>query len=80
MKLVSPNDLQTAAKNTYLLGRDPANETEWALCVNYWAANVTRDARESACILLARIFDCPLSEKKIKKIVAFQSKQGKVKL
>ncbi len=71
-RMVSPNDLHQAAKDCYLEGEDPITTDEWQHCVNFWAANIHEGLEESACLLMAKIMDCPLSEGDIKAIVKFQ--------
>jgi hypothetical protein len=70
--LVSPNDLQQHA--IQWIGHEPEDETDWLLCVNYWAANIAKGLEESACLLLAKLFDCPLSDEQIKEVAAFQKR------
>jgi hypothetical protein len=70
--MVSPNDLQQAARDCYLEGREPSSTKDWQYCINFWAANIQSGLEESACILIAKIFDCPLKKKDIIEIVKFQ--------
>jgi hypothetical protein len=72
-KMISPNDLQKAAQDIMLDGREPESENDWVLCVNFWAYNVDGDGREADfCKIMGKIFNCPLNDKDIEMIAAFQ--------
>jgi hypothetical protein len=71
-RFVSPNELFQAAKDCYLKGKDPQNDDEWALVVNFWAFNIGDGLEEVVGLLLPKLYNCPLSEDTIKRIVAFQ--------
>lgn len=79
--MVSPNDLQQAARDCYLDGREPVTREEWQYCVNYWAANIASGLEVEACKLIGLIMECPLSPAEIEEIAAFQAgrKKGKVR-
>lgn len=70
--MISPNDLHRAAQAHMLEGRVPKTEQDWAMCVNFWAANIEFGLEDVVCTLLGKIMDCPLSEEYIKQIVKFQ--------
>jgi hypothetical protein len=72
-RMVSPNELQGGAKDAYLDGKEPKTQRDWMLCVNFWAANISHDLEESACLLMKRIFSCPLSDDLVKEIAQFQA-------
>jgi len=75
---ISPNDLQAAAIEHALDGIAPLTTTEWELCVNFWAFNIS-GAEVEVCLLMARLFDCPLLDTVIEEIARYQiaSKQQK---
>ena len=70
-RMVSPNDLHSAALAEYCGGNQPKNNLEWAKVVNYWAANIAV-AEVEACKLMALMFDCPIPVGEIEKIAKFQ--------
>lgn len=72
IKMMSPNDIQKAAQDIMLDGREPENENDWVLCVNFWAYNIENGLEAEACKVLGRIFNCPLNDKDIEVIAAFQ--------
>lgn len=76
----TPDEVQTAAKQTYLDGKDPVTRKDWQYCVNFWAANAAI-AEVEVCLIMARIYDCPLSKPEITVIAKFQQnakkKQGR---
>ncbi len=72
MSLVSPNDLQAAAIDEMLCGLNPVTTKDWQLLVNFWAANIAKGLEESACQIIARLFNCPLSHDTITQICEFQ--------
>jgi hypothetical protein len=74
-RMVSPNDLHNAAKAEYCDGRDPSTKREWQQCINFWAENIISPLEESACLLMSRIYDCPLPDDQIREIASFQFKQ-----
>ncbi len=59
--LTSPNELMEAAQKNMLNGQAPKSNRDWVLIVNFWAFNIAPGLEESATILMAKIFDCPLS-------------------
>ena len=73
-RMISPNELQAGAKEAYLDGKEPSTMRDWQLCVNFWAANVSSKLEESCCLLMSRIFDCPLSDEMVKEIAQHQAK------
>lgn len=75
-RLVSPNDLQKAAQEAYLEGREPKTEQEWALCVNFWATNIEASVRVQATVLMAKIMGCPLPDSYVQEIAEFQHKMS----
>ena len=72
-KMVSPNDLQQAAKDQMLNGRDPVSDDDWALCANFWAANIQSGLEVSAIPLMGLIMGCPLSKEYLVQIAQFQA-------
>jgi len=61
-----------AAKEMMIDGRDPNTEEDWALIVNFVAANTTPELADSVTRLMMKLFDCPLEAHKIEWIVANQ--------
>jgi hypothetical protein len=74
-RFVSPNELQLAARDAYLGGAVPINDRDWALCVNFWAANIDGGLEVEACQLMARLFDCPLDIPVIRAIAEYQKER-----
>lgn len=73
--LVSPDEMMKNAKQMMLEGREPSNRRDWSLIFNFIAYNIGMGLEESASLLLAKIYDAPLSEKEIRQIVEFQISQ-----
>lgn len=73
-RLVSPNEMHEAACEIMLAGRKPKTKDEWALCVNFWAANIDKSLRVIGTVLMAKIMSCPLTEADVRTIAEFQSK------
>lgn len=74
---VSPNELHREACKQMLKGKLPASKDDWALCVNFWACNIAPSLEVSACLLLAKILACPLTDKEIRAIAKFQASKKK---
>jgi hypothetical protein len=72
MDLVSPNDMFEAAKEMQLGGREPVTEQDWVSVMNFFAANVMKDAAMQMCQLMRVLFEMPLSEEYVTEIVRFQ--------
>ena len=70
-RLVSPNDLQRAACDTMLGGKEPQSVEDWQLCVNFWACNAAC-AEVQLCQLMAKIYGCPIPDEQIVDIAMFQ--------
>lgn len=68
----SPNELMEAAKEYMLQGRSPESREDWMLVMNFMAANIQWQVAEIACIVLAQVYQMPLSREEVKKIVAYQ--------
>jgi hypothetical protein len=71
----SPNEMFDAAKTMMLDGREPIDERDWELIVNFLAANVHPDVATAAVPLVCMLFDCPLRKQTIQDIVAFQRRE-----
>jgi hypothetical protein len=74
-KLVSPNEMYAAAVNEMLDGNNPVTKDDYALIVNFMAANLIPDTALAACQLMGTIFQMPLSPDDIKDIVEFQLRE-----
>jgi hypothetical protein len=74
MTMRSPNELLEAAKEHMLDGRDPVTDKDWALAVNFIAANVHSEMEEFMPLLMT-ILQCPLDEQQIVEITAFQAER-----
>jgi uncharacterized protein (DUF2237 family) len=71
---VSPNDMQKAAEEQMLDGRKPVTREEWALCVNFWAANVEKGLEQGTVMLMGHLFnECPLDSDELEDIAKFQA-------
>jgi len=75
-RMVSPNQMLDEAKTTMLEGRDPTTTEDWERIMNYMAYHVEDGVAEAACLLLAKIYDMPLTDDVVKQIVAFQITHG----
>jgi hypothetical protein len=75
-RLVSPREIYTQAVNVMLGGKDPVSHDDYALVMNYIAANLLPDTALNACLLMGVIFDMPLSKQDITDIVQFQLKDN----
>jgi len=71
-KLVSPNAMLQAAEEMMLDGNKAETHEDWAIVMNFFAANVDAESAMPACKLLRAIYDMPLSEVEVKEIVKFQ--------
>lgn len=74
-RMVSPNEMLAAANDHMLDGRSPNTPHEWALVMNFVAANVDRSVCEDVCVLFRAIYKVPLSERTIRKIARFQNER-----
>jgi hypothetical protein len=72
MKFISPDDLQQAACDQMLSSNQPVTDSDWMLCVNFWAANIEAKAAKSVCNLMAMLYGCPLDSSTIAQIADFQ--------
>jgi hypothetical protein len=70
--LVSPNEMLDAACEMMLDGRRPVSTEDWALVVNFFAANIHPEVVVHAMPVLKAIYSIPLENDEIKAIVAFQ--------
>ena len=70
---LSPNEILAAAKDAMLEGREPETEQDWAMVVNFMAANIHEDTRGPAVQLICKLYDIPLSEGYVENIIAFQN-------
>jgi hypothetical protein len=61
-----------AAKEHMLEGREPASEKDWALVMNFLAANTAEELAKPACRLMATLYDMPLTEEDVDAIVQYQ--------
>jgi hypothetical protein len=78
-RLVSPNDMQKAALDAMLQGREPVSTEDWELCANFWAANISKGLETSAIPLLGMIFNCPLGKDVLVAIAKFQAGRKEAK-
>jgi hypothetical protein len=72
-KMVSPNDMQKAARDQMLQGREPVSTEDWELCANFWAANISKGLETSAIPLLGMILNCPLDKDVLVTIAKYQA-------
>lgn len=75
--MVSPNEMQQAAKDIMLKGREPSTYDDWVKVVNFWAANITSGMEVLCCALLAKLYDAPLAPEIIRSIAEHQAKVKK---
>lgn len=78
MAFKSPNEMLHAAQDMMLDGRTAQSRDDWAIVMNFMAANIHRDVAESACLLLRTIYDMPLSCNEVQEIVNFQLRRKEV--
>jgi hypothetical protein len=71
VKLRSPNELLYEARKHMLRGDNPITEEDWAKVVNFWAANISREAAKDAVLLLCKLHDVPLSTAYVLRIVDY---------
>lgn len=71
-RMTSPREMIAEAKFQMLDNREPESREDWALVMNFCAANVHKDVADSACRLIAMIYHMPLSSDEVSEIVAFQ--------
>jgi hypothetical protein len=74
-RMLSPDELHNKAKEMMLEGREPKTAGEWALCANFWAANISKGFAVITCKIMGKIYQCPLSEADLKQIAEFQEKR-----
>ncbi len=72
-RMVSPNDLNRAARADMLECREPKSRKDWMMLCNYWASNAEKGLEESICKLMNLIFDGPLTDDEIGYIARFQA-------
>lgn len=73
--LRSPNEMMGEAKRRMLDHREPKTRLDWYLVVNFWAANIAQGLEESACLLMHKLYDNPLSEWEIRQIAQYQAQR-----
>lgn len=61
-----------------LEGKEPVTEYDWALCVNFWATNVSV-AEIGICKLMKKLYNCPISDEDVTAIAEFQANKKKRK-
>ena len=71
-RMVTPNELQTAAEKFMLDGRKPKTREDWARCANFWAGNAARGLELEVTKLMHLIFESPLEDRDIELIAAYQ--------
>ena len=71
-RFVSPNEMLAAAKDFMLQGREPVNRQDWQLIVNFFAVNVASGMEEPCVQLVMKLYNHPLTEEDITKIVSYQ--------
>lgn len=72
---ISPKEAKIMAEKLMLGGRSAESDEDWVLVIHCWAANFPVEMVEAETILCARIMECPLSDKLIESIIAFQVKK-----
>lgn len=70
--LISPNELLAAGILNMLDGYPPVTKDDWSLLVNFFAANVQFGIAGSLCKLMKALYDIPLTDHEIDRIVRFQ--------
>jgi hypothetical protein len=73
MRLITPDEALTAAKEQMLGGREPETHEDWVLVMNFLAANVHHDVAESACRLLRSLYKMPLTDDEVHQICRFHA-------
>lgn len=73
--MISPNDLNKAAREHMLDGREPETDHDWGLVVNFWAANVGDGLEEPTCKIMSMLYQCPLSDGDVEQIAHFQAER-----
>ena len=68
----SPDEMFKVAKDIMLEGREPTTEQDWQSIVNFWAANIQKELAPSATKLMCKIYQVPIDEEFVDKIVEFQ--------
>lgn len=68
----SPNEMLAKAKEMMLDGREPETKHDWMIIMNFFAANVDSSVAHSACRLIGKTYDMPITEQEIEQIVDFQ--------
>lgn len=77
MRKRSPNEMLYEARKHMLNGNNPITNEDWAKVINFWAANIERDAVKAAIATLCAIFEVPLDKAYIGRIIDYQlSKEG----
>lgn len=74
MGFVSPNEMMQHARDAMLDGREPSTQDDWVLVMNYIAYNIQPSVAEQVCLLMAMIYNVPLSREWIIEIAVHQSR------
>lgn len=72
-RMVSPNEMWIAAKQTMLNGENPKNDTEWAQVMNFIAFNVPANISTQIVKIMSTLYDCPLPDDTLEAIAKFQA-------
>lgn len=71
-KLVSPNEMLKAGKDSMLDGREPSSKEDWVMLFNFFAVNISQGLEEQTCLLLGKMYNPPLTDDEIISIAQFQ--------
>lgn len=69
---ITPNEMIHEASEHMLDGRTPQSRDDWMLVINFVAFNVPEEMAMPSCLLLAVLFEMPVTEEDVEEIVQFQ--------
>ena len=69
----SPNEFLAKGKEMMLGGREPSNEIDWILLMNFFAVNAARGLEVEICKVMKVLYDIPLPYDDIEVIAKMQA-------
>ncbi len=72
ISLTSPKEMYEQACKLELKGKEPTDDVEWMLVMNFIGSNSAFGMEEAICMLFAVIYEVPLETDQIKQIAEFQ--------
>lgn len=78
MQMVSPNQLMASAKENQLDGREPQSIEDHIKILEFLAVSIESEVALPACRLMVLLFDMPVDEATIERVVNFYNSEQPV--